>query len=107
LWFNPLEPEPGRGRAANSAAITAIPGVAFSGARTGMLYALSVTDGHPLWEFDTAREFTTVNPVVAHGGTIASAGPTVAGGIIFVVSGYSFGGADKTGNVLLAFSAEQ
>ena len=81
-WFNPWEPEPGRGRAVNSPAITAIPGVAFSGARTGMLYALSLTNGHPLWEFDSAREFTTVES--SRG---ASAEPTVAGGMLFAVSG--------------------
>ena len=105
-WFNALEPPAGHGRAANSAAITAIPGAAFSGARTGMIYALASSDGHTLWEFDTAREFDTVNKVAARGGTIASAGPVVAGGMLFVSSGYSFGGADKNGNVLLAFSAE-
>jgi polyvinyl alcohol dehydrogenase (cytochrome) len=105
-WFNPLEPPAGHGRAANSAAVTAIPGVAFSGARTGMLYALASADGHKLWEFDTAREFDTVNKVPARGGAIASAGPVVAGGMLFVSSGYSFGGADKNGNVLLVFAPQ-
>jgi len=28
------------------------------------------------------------------------------GGMLFVGSGYSFGGGDKNGNVLLAFSTE-
>jgi len=38
---------------------------------------------------------------------MASAGPTIAGGMLFVASGYSFGGGgDKMGNVLLAFSPE-
>jgi len=106
LWLNPLKPPPGRGRAGNSAAVTAIPGVIFSGARSGMLYALSAADGHSLWAFDTAKEFTTVNQVSARGGTIGSAGPTVVGGMLFVGSGYSFGGGDKNGNVLLAFSTE-
>jgi polyvinyl alcohol dehydrogenase (cytochrome) len=105
-WLNPLEPPPGHGRAANSAAISAIPGVAFSGARTGLLYALAASDGHSLWEFDTAKDFPTVNKVDAHGGAIASAGPTIAGGMLFVASGYSFGGGDKMGNVLLAFSPQ-
>ena len=72
-WFNALEPPAGHGRAANSAAVTAIPGVAFSGARTGMLYALASGDGHKLWEFDTARAFDTANKVAARGGTMASA----------------------------------
>jgi len=106
LWLNPLKPPPGRGRPGNSAAVTAIPGVIFSGARSGMLYALSAADGHSLWEFDTAKEFTTVNNAPARGGTIGSAGPTVVGGMLFVGSGYSFGGGDKNGNVLLAFSTE-
>ena len=30
-WFNPMEPPPGHGRAANSAAVTAIPGAVISG----------------------------------------------------------------------------
>lgn len=107
VWFNPLEPPAGHGRAANSAAVTAIPGVAFSGARTGLLYALATADGHTLWQFDTARDFATVNRVEAHGGAIASAGPVISGGMLFVVSGYSFGGADKMGNVLLAFAPER
>ena len=107
VWLNALEPPPGAGRAANSAAVTAIPSAVFSGARTGILYALAPADGHILWQFDTARDFATVNRVTAHGGTIASAGPVASGGMLFVVSGYSFGGADKTGNVLLAFSPDQ
>ncbi len=106
VWYNPLKAPPGRGRSGNSAAVTAIPGVIFSGARSGMLYALSATDGHTLWEYDTAKEFTTVNHVPAHGGTMGSAGPTVVGGMLFVGSGYSFGGGDKNGNVLLAFATE-
>ena len=105
-WYNPLKAPPGRGRSGNSAAVTAIPGVIFSGARSGMVYALSAADGHTLWEYDTAKEFTTVNHVPANGGTMGSAGPTVVGGMLFVGSGYSFGGGDKNGNVLLAFGTE-
>jgi polyvinyl alcohol dehydrogenase (cytochrome) len=105
-WYNPLPPPAGRGRSRNSAAVSAIPGVVFSGARSGLLYALSTTDGHVLWEFDTAQEFPTVNHVPAKGGTMGSAGPTISGGMLFVGSGYSFGGGDKNGNVILAFSPE-
>ena len=84
----------------------AIPGVVFSAARSGIVYALSTADGKVMWEFDTAKDFDTVNKVPAHGGTIGSAGPVVANGMLYVGSGYSFGGGDKNGNVLLAFSAE-
>jgi polyvinyl alcohol dehydrogenase (cytochrome) len=106
LWFNPLLAPPGRGRNGNTAAVTAVPGVVFSGARSGILYALSTADGHTLWQFDTAKEFDTVNKVAARGGTLGSAGATVAGGMLFLGSGYGFGTGDRNGNALLAFSAE-
>ena len=67
--------------------------------------AVSTADGSKLWEFDTARDFDTVNKVKAAGGSFGSAGPTVAGGMVFVGCGYAvlFG---KPGNVLLAFGVE-
>ncbi len=104
VWYNKMPPPAGRGRPGNSAAVTAVPGVLFSAARTGIVYALATSDGHVLWDYDTAKDFDTVNKVPAHGGTIGSAGPVVAGGMLFVGSGYGFGGNDKNGNVLLAFS---
>ena len=50
------------------------------------MYAYSTTDGKALWQFDTAREFETVNGVAAKGGNINAAGPVVAGGMVFVPS---------------------
>jgi polyvinyl alcohol dehydrogenase (cytochrome) len=105
VWFNPLPPPPGR-RSGNAAAVTAMPGVIFSGSVNGILYALSAADGHILWEFDTNGDFTTVNKVAAHGNMMSSAGPTVAGGMLFVGSGYSFMSGMGDGNLLLAFSPE-
>jgi len=64
---------------AQSAAITAIPGAVFSGSADGHLRAYSTSDGHIAWDFDTAREFKTVNGVPGHGGAIDVAGPVVAG----------------------------
>ncbi|HUB83146.1 MAG TPA: PQQ-binding-like beta-propeller repeat protein [Bryobacteraceae bacterium] len=90
---------------AQSAAVTAIPGVVFSGAMDGHLRAYSASTGEVLWDFDTEREFTTVNGKPAHGGSIDAAGPAVVSGIVFVNSGYNqFGGAP--GNVFLAFSVD-
>jgi polyvinyl alcohol dehydrogenase (cytochrome) len=105
VWYNELQPPPGKGRAANGAAVSAMPGVVFSGSRTGVFYALSTANGAKLWEFDTARDFETNNRVSGHGGTMGSAGSTIAGGMVFVGSGYNFGNTD-TGNVIIAFSAE-
>jgi polyvinyl alcohol dehydrogenase (cytochrome) len=62
-------------------------------------------DGRLLWAFDTVREFETVNRVVARGGSIDGPGAVVAGGMVFVNSGYPRTGGIP-GNVLLAFKAE-
>lgn len=104
--FDP--PDPGDGRAAGSlgAAPTAIPGVVFEGSTNGMLYAVSSVDGQLLWQFDTAREFDTLNGVRAHGGALQSTGAVVADGMVFVGSGYAINSGALGGNVLLAFGIE-
>jgi polyvinyl alcohol dehydrogenase (cytochrome) len=93
----------GRGcNSAQSAALTAIPGLVFSGSNDGALRAYSTKDGSIAWEFDSNRDFVTVNGVPAHGASMIGPGPAIAGGMIFVNSGYgAFGG--RAGNVLLAF----
>ncbi len=89
-----------------AAAVTLIPGAAFSGTMDGRLRAYSTRDGKVLWEYDTARDFATVNGVKANGGSMSNSGPAIAGGMLFVNSGYSHHGGILPGNVLLAFSAE-
>lgn len=87
---------------AQSAAATLAAGVVFSGAMDGVLRAYDAETGQVVWSFDTAREFETVNNVAARGGAMDGSGPAVAGGMVYVTSGYSiFGG--MPGNVLLAF----
>ena len=88
---------------AQSAAVTAIPGMVFSGSNDGHLRGYSSEDGKVLWDFDTTREFQTVNGIKAKGGSIDGPGAVVVNGMVFVNSGYSrFGG--MPGNVLLAFA---
>jgi len=58
-----------------------------------------------LWDFDTAREFETVNGVKGHGGSIDGPGAIVVKRMVFVTSGY-VRQAEMQGNVLLAFTAE-
>ncbi len=91
---------------AQSAAISAIPGVVFSGSTNGIMRAYSTRDGRIIWEHDSAREYTTVNGVAAKGGQINGPGPTIAGGMLFMNSGYAVLGAGAAGNVLLAFGVE-
>ncbi len=88
-----------------SAAVTVIPGVLFAGGTDGSVWALSTEDGHTLWKYKTAIDFKTVNAVPAHGGSIVSAGATVAGGMLFVGSGYGVV-SETPGNVLLAFGVQ-
>jgi polyvinyl alcohol dehydrogenase (cytochrome) len=89
---------------AQLAAVTAIPGVVFSGSLDGHLRAYSSETGKILWDFNTLRDFATVNGVAAHGGSLNGPGAVVVGGIVYVNSGYiRFG--EAPGNVLLAFSA--
>jgi polyvinyl alcohol dehydrogenase (cytochrome) len=104
-------PSPGKGckmkgcSPAQSAAVTVISGVVFSGALDGHLRAYSTKDGAILWDYDTVRDFDTVNMVKARGGSLDAAGPAVAGGMVFVNSGYGYFNA-IAGNVLLAFSLD-
>ncbi|MFN7995145.1 MAG: PQQ-binding-like beta-propeller repeat protein [Bryobacteraceae bacterium] len=90
---------------AQMSAATVIPGVVFSGSMDGHLRAYSSVDGKIVWDFDTLRDFETVNDVKARGGSIGGAGPTVSGGMVYVNSGYSQVGG-MSGNVLLAFGAK-
>jgi polyvinyl alcohol dehydrogenase (cytochrome) len=87
---------------AQPAAVTAIPGAVFSGSADGHIRAFSAEDGRMLWDFDTARAFKTVNGVFARGGSLDGPGAVVAGGMVYINSGYARNGG-MPGNVLLAF----
>ncbi len=90
---------------AQSAAVSAIPGAVFSGSEDGHMRAYATDDGHMLWDFDTARDYITVNQVPAKGGSIDGSGPAIVDGMVYVSSGYgTWGGVP--GNVLLAFSVD-
>jgi polyvinyl alcohol dehydrogenase (cytochrome) len=107
VWYTPPAGCGARPRCspAQSAAVTAIPGVAFSGSVDGHLRAYAAGDGKVIWDFDTERTYQTVNGVDARGGSIDGPGAVVAGGMLFTNSGYvTAGGAP--GNVLLAFSVD-
>ena len=106
VWYaEPHEPVCEGCSPALLAAVTAIPGVVFSGAWDGLFRAYAADDGSVLWEFDTNGAYETVNGVRARGGSINGPGPVVVDGMVYVNSGYAaFGG--RPGNVLLAFGVE-
>jgi polyvinyl alcohol dehydrogenase (cytochrome) len=106
-WHAPAPPCGARPNCspAQLAAVTAIPGVVFSGSEDGHLRAYSTRDGSLVWDFDTVQDYKTVNGVKGSGGAIDGPGPVVVNGMVFVNSGYMrFGGAP--GNVLLAFGTD-
>jgi polyvinyl alcohol dehydrogenase (cytochrome) len=90
---------------AQSAAVTAIPGIVFSGGIDGHLRAYASDKGAIVWDVDTAQPYKTVNGVTGNGGSLDGPGPVVVGGMVFVNSGYAFV-AGKPGNVLLAYSVD-
>jgi polyvinyl alcohol dehydrogenase (cytochrome) len=90
---------------AQGAAVTALPGIVLSGSMDGGLRAYAADDGTIVWQFDTNKEFETVNGVKAKGGAMDGPGAVVSNGMIFVNSGYvSLIG--RPGNVLLAFGVD-
>jgi len=107
LVWKTMPPEPAcKGTAGCSAgqlaAVTAVPGVVFSGSMDGHLRAYSATNGKIVWDFDTTPEFKTANGVAAHGGSMSGSGPTVSGDMLYVTSGFNVT-AGMPGNVVLAF----
>lgn len=88
---------------AQAQAVTVIPGAAFSGSMDGHFRAYSTIDGKILWDYDTAKDFPTVNRVKAGGGSLDQGGATIVNGVVYVNSGSVQG---LPGNVLLAFSVD-
>jgi len=90
--------------AAQPAPVSVIPGVAFLGSWDGHIRAYETKSGKIIWDFNTVRDFQTVNGIKARGGSINSMGPAIAGGMLYITSGYS--GNALPGNVLLVFSVD-
>jgi polyvinyl alcohol dehydrogenase (cytochrome) len=82
-----------------------IPGIVFTGAWDGVLRAVD-QNGKTVWSHNSRQPYKTLNGVGADGGSFGSAGPTIAGGMVYVVSGYVGMQAGSAGNVLLAFGVE-
>lgn len=99
---------------AMSQAVTAIPGVVFAASMDGHFRAYAANDGKVIWEYDTAgKALTSVLGKQVYGGVMDGAGPTVAGGMVYVHSGYAGRQTSNTndlsgreGNVLIAFSVD-
>lgn len=91
---------------AHLGAVTALPGAVLATTSDGKVRAYDAADGHITWEYNTAREYEAVNRLLAKGGQISGPGPVIAGGMVFITSGYSAIGGTAPGNVLLAFEVK-
>jgi polyvinyl alcohol dehydrogenase (cytochrome) len=109
VWYTPPQPKlcaaVERCSGAQGAAVTVIPGAVLATSHDGGLRAYATKDGSIIWQFDTNRDFDTVNGVKAKGGSMDGPGPVVVGGMVYVNSGYG-GLVGRPGNVLLAFGVE-
>ena len=107
VWKTPhpgCEQRPGCSPA-QSAAVTAIPGIVFSGGVDGHLRAYAADTGRIVWDIDTVGPYRTINGVAGQGGSLDGPGAVVVDGTLYVGSGYAlFGG--MPGNVLLAYSVD-
>ncbi len=81
--------------------------VLFSGGWDGILRALSTATGEVIWEYDTAREFETVNDLPGNGGSMGAVGQIVEDGYLLVPSGYVGVKNGMPGNVLLVFTIDE
>lgn len=90
-----------------SAAPTAIPGMVIAGSLDGILRAWDARTGRVSWQVDIGQ--TRFRPINAaepkKGDTMNAGGATVAGGMVFQVSGYQTSGTAAV-NLLLAFSVD-
>lgn len=98
-----------------SQAVTLIPGVVFAGAYDGVFRAYDAATGKVIWSHDAgAKPIAALGGRSVYGGVFDGAGPTVAGGMVYVHSGYAgrsgeSAGRDLTGrdgNVLIAYSVD-
>lgn len=85
-----------------SAAPLSVDGAVITGALDGRLFVFNSDSGELLFEYDTVREYETVNGVEGYGGSIDSHSIAAGSGMVFVASGYGQFG-ELAGNVLLAF----
>ena len=109
LWFTPpadLLCRSGAGCSpVQGAAVTAMPGVVFSGSNDGGLRAYDSATGKVIWTFDTNPAFNTINGITANGGSMDGPGPVIANGLVYVTAGNG-GPFGRPGNVLLVFGVE-
>jgi len=89
-----------------SGAATVVDGAVVAGSLDGFLRAFDAKTGELLFQYDTTRDFDTVNGVPGKGGAIDNASIVAANGYVFVNSGYGLMAGQTPGNAFLAFHVQ-
>jgi polyvinyl alcohol dehydrogenase (cytochrome) len=89
-----------------SGAAAVVDGAVVAGSLDGFLRAFDAKTGELLFQYDTTRDFDTVNGVPGKGGAIDNASIVAANGYVFVNSGYGLMAGQTPGNAFLAFHAK-
>ena len=111
-WFYEVQPECNEGRSERlrrceslygfSATPLSVDGAVITGGLDGRLFVFNSESGELIYEYDTVRDYETVNGVDGYGGSIDSHSISAGSGMVFVGSGYGQF-RQVPGNVLLAF----
>ena len=112
LWRKPVTPDCANGREQRfpkcnekyglSAAPLVIDKSVIAAGIDGRVYIYDAAAGDIVWQFDTLRDFDTLNGVEGRGGGVDSHSIAAGAGMVFIASGYGAFG-QPPGNVLLAF----
>ncbi|MBB6091984.1 polyvinyl alcohol dehydrogenase (cytochrome) [Povalibacter uvarum] len=115
-WRKPVTPDCSNGRDKRydlchekyglSAAPLVVDKSVVAGALDGRIYIYDAATGDIVWQYDTLRDFETVNGIPGKGGGIDSHSVFAGDGMLFVGSGYG-GFRQPPGNVLLGFRVKR
>lgn len=81
---------------------TVVGDVVLTGTKDGLVRALDKKSGKPVWGFDTAQAFKSVNGIDAQGGSFSMGGIVMGDGMMFVNSGSAVFMSGMPGNALVA-----
>ena len=81
--------------------------IVFTGTNDGVLRAYDTKTGKPVWSYNTAHDYETVNGIKGYGGGLSYGGPIIVKNRLFVFSGNDYAQFTMPGNVLLMFELEE
>jgi len=81
--------------------------IVFTGTSDGVLRAYDTKTGKPVWSYNTAHDYKTVNGIKGYGGGLSYGGAVIVKDKLFVFSGNDYAQFTMAGNVLLMFELDK